>query len=72
MSDHSDSSGSSINSERLSDRYESVKFLMHVVLLLQKTLLTFARNKFPILVAVFCPVLWHLCIYYLNSTEKIM
>lgn len=75
LSDHSlgsNSSGSSLSSLRLEDRYESIKIIMHVLLLIKKTLLTFARNKFPVIVTVFCPILWHLCIYYLNSTEAIM
>lgn len=43
-----------------------------VGLMLQKTLITFARNKIPILAQVFCPILWCLCIAYMNSQGSVL
>jgi len=42
------------------------KYLLHLGLLLQKTMLTILRNKKPYLVMILCPIAWCLCISFFN------
>lgn len=73
-SDYSSGSDSSAGSSKsnLIERGDFARNLLHLQLLLQKTFWQFARNKKNILVCLFCPIVFNLVCYYLNSMEPMM
>jgi len=61
------SAGSDHISNRLVDRSSFEKFWLHLILLLQKSLLMYLRNKKAIIVCTFCPITFCLFLGYFET-----
>lgn len=71
-SDYSEGSADSSSGSILNEHHGLGKFFLHLSLLLHKTLIMFMRNKTVVLIQMFCPILWCVCLIYFNSREPVL
>lgn len=70
-SEYSTTSDSSVGTT-LTEYSGITKFLLHLQLLLHKTLLMFMRNRTVVLIQMLCPIVWILCLLYFDSREHVL
>ena len=66
------SSEASTNSNFDSEKQACQKFLKHLILLMQKILMMFGRNKKGIIVQIFCPIIFCTIIYLFSNLQPLL